>query len=301
MVAKSLIQQSLAPNTKKSYASSLLRYMDFIRCYFPTSKFFPVHLGQLQLFIAYLHTQKLTPNSVQSGLSAINYIHKIMGGSDIFDNFWINKITTGYRKSHVQSPDSRQPITVDILFDLCHAAEELVNVPHLRYMLQSMFLLSFFALLRVGEITVMSLDSYNANLLQLSNIKINATGQVVINFTKFKHSCPSQPYTLTIRPNPGRFSLPITLAKYISLRGNSPGPLFCYNNKPILHSFYTKNLQTLLKHIGLDTNVFKSHSFRIGSATNAFINGASNQQLQHMGRWKSNAFEKYIRIHNLNL
>ena len=137
MVANSLIRQSLASNTKKSYATSLLRYMDFIKCYFPTSTFFPVNFYELQLYISYLHTQKFTPNTTQTNLSAINYIQKIMGGKDIFENFWTNKLITGYKKSYIQSPDTRQPITLDILFNLCSATEKLVETPYLRLLLQS--------------------------------------------------------------------------------------------------------------------------------------------------------------------
>jgi hypothetical protein len=45
----------------------------------------------------------------------------------------------------------------------------------------------------------------------------------------------------------------------------------------------------------------KGHSFRIGAATAAAIQGASDEDIQRMGRWKSQAFKRYIRIPVLQL
>lgn len=46
---------------------------------------------------------------------------------------------------------------------------------------------------------------------------------------------------------------------------------------------------------------YQAHGFRIGAATSAAESGASDIQIQSMGRWKSGAFQKYIRIPILNL
>jgi hypothetical protein len=40
----------------------------------------------------------------------------------------------------------------------------------------------------------------------------------------------------------------------------------------------------------------RPHSFRIGAATFAAAQGYTSCQIKKMGRWNSNAFEKYIRI-----
>ena len=46
---------------------------------------------------------------------------------------------------------------------------------------------------------------------------------------------------------------------------------------------------------GLPRGKYSSHSLRIGGATTAIMYGASEAQLKIMGRWKSDAFKKYIR------
>ena len=55
-----------------------------------------------------------------------------------------------------------------------------------------------------------------------------------------------------------------------------------------------------LKAFGLDSTRYKSHSFRISAASFAAERGMSDAQIRALGRWKSNAFLKYIRIPSLS-
>lgn len=51
----------------------------------------------------------------------------------------------------------------------------------------------------------------------------------------------------------------------------------------------------LEKLAGLDTKLYKTHSFRIGAASNAWASGASQQSIAIEGRWKSSCLLNYIR------
>lgn len=73
------------------------------------------------------------------------------------------------------------------------------------------------------------------------------------------------------------------------------------DGNPVSRQFFTENLQNSLAFCGLDTKRYQSHSFRIGAATAASDLGASDIQIQNMGRWKSKAFKKYIRVPVLTL
>ena len=48
------------------------------------------------------------------------------------------------------------------------------------------------------------------------------------------------------------------------------------------------------------TNI-KSHSFRIGGATNAISKGVPYEKVKEMGRWQSDAAKRYIRIPSINI
>ena len=88
---------------------------------------------------------------------------------------------------------------------------------------------------------------------------------------------------------------------YLSLRGFSNGPLFMTPNGTAVsrHSF-TQILSLVFQRCDLDSSKYKGHSFRIGAATFAAENGFSDVQIRAMGRWKSDAFRKYIRIPSLS-
>ena len=86
------------------------------------------------------------------------------------------------------------------------------------------------------------------------------------------------------------------LLAYLNLRGTSPGPLFCWPDlSPISRNFFTKALADSLRFCDLDVSGYKSHSFRIGAASWAAFKGMSDAQIRAFGRWKSNAFLRYIR------
>ena len=50
---------------------------------------------------------------------------------------------------------------------------------------------------------------------------------------------------------------------------------------------------------GLAPSRYKGHSFRIGTASHAVDRGLSDAQIHALGRWKSNAFQRYIRVPSL--
>lgn len=73
------------------------------------------------------------------------------------------------------------------------------------------------------------------------------------------------------------------------------------NKLPVSKQFFTHHLRTALAFCNLDLQRYQSRSFRIGAATTAASLGFSGIQIQNMGRLRSNAFRKYIRIPTLNL
>ena len=63
---------------------------------------------------------------------------------------------------------------------------------------------------------------------------------------------------------------------------------------PITYSQFQKRLRELICKIGLNPNLFSSHSFRRGGATLASRAGVSPNSIQLMGDWKSDCYKKYI-------
>jgi hypothetical protein len=78
---------------------------------------------------------------------------------------------------------------------------------------------------------------------------------------------------------------------------NVTGALYCHaNGKPITRYQFSAVLRKVLISDGIQSDNFKSHSFRIGTASEASVNGISDSKIMELGRWKSQAVKNYLRL-----
>jgi len=167
-----------------------------------------------------------------------------------------------------------------------------------------MFALAFFAALRVGEMTTTAGKSAE-NILLLSQAFIlkDSTGCIVaikLSRRNYKHSDPSHTTNIIVYRDKPVYAVTLLL-DYLHVRGQTEGPLFRWpDNKTISRSYVNQCLTQALIFSGLDTKFYKTHSFQIGAASWAAAKGLSDTQIRQLGRWKSNAFLRYIRTPTLN-
>jgi hypothetical protein len=57
----------------------------------------------------------------------------------------------------------------------------------------------------------------------------------------------------------------------------------------------------ILQFIGIDHSHYRGHSLRIGAATHFASLGYSEAYIKKLGRWNSNAIERYIRVSSFTL
>ena len=87
------------------------------------------------------------------------------------------------------------------------------------------------------------------------------------------------------------------LEEFTLLRGGMQGPLFSTpGGRPYSTTAAREDLTSVMSFCGFDTKRYKSHSFRIGVASDAALRGFSDAQIRLMGRWRSDAFRQYIRL-----
>ena len=144
----------------------------------------------------------------------------------------------------------------------------------------------------------------STNLIRITQLDrlVDKKGNVKalqLTLINYKHSDPGQNFVVYIYPE--SLCCPVQLLlQYVSLRGYAPGPLFCWpDGTPITRTFFVTQLKAALKFNNLDCALYKAHSFRIGAASWATAKGFSDPQIRLLGRWKSNAFLKYIRTPSL--
>lgn len=254
----------------------------------------PVSVATLSLFLASLFAKGYAPSTLTSYNSAIGYLHKLNGLEDPSSSVFIIKFLQGARKTRAHV-DTRLPITISILHKLVAALNTIASNVYYKTLYQSMFLTAFYGLLRVGEMTTFPNDK-TTHCLKFRDIERHALGFTLI-FRTHKYSLPGRVSKVVIKRQPDSITCPVLhMQSYLSMRGNNTGYLFIHpDGTPVSRSQFTDVLNNALSFIGLSPTSYKGHSFRIGSCTWHMEQGFTDTQLRSLGRWRSNAFLKYIR------
>ena len=282
-----LIQASLSSATVKSYNATLVQFQTFLSTLDNRYHGLPANAGQVVLFIAELYRSGLTAATIMSKMSAISYYHKLQSLPDPLSHFIAQKALAGVRKL-ASSSDTRLPITLSLLQQMLDSARWVTSSHYYTKLFKAMMCLSFFALLRPGEVT------HSPHNLMLNQVQL-IDQQITVTFMSFKHH-NGQPVSLVI-PAQQQAPCPVQALKdYLEARKLSPGPLFChFGSKPISYSQYNNWFHQLLDVLSVK-QVYGLHSFRIGCATLAASKNISSVIIKQMGRWHSNAYVRYIRI-----
>lgn len=298
------MRSSLQPSSIPTYKRAWKLFNQFYHSVFHQAFCaLPISPPVLALFIAYLFDSHYAPSTVNTYISALGYSHKLMGFSDPSKIFYVSQMLKGYSKVGFRL-DSRLPITVPILDQLVSAATSLQGSLYQISQFRAMCSLAFYAFLRIGEITLVPRHGSNPplQLYQLTKL-LNPTGALVgfkVMFQNFKHNYNQRPFSVVISRQ--HHSCPVELlCNYLAMRGTRPGPLFMTGDGlPISRATFSNQLSLAIQLCGLSPSRYKGHSFRIGAASHAADQGFSDAQIRLLGRWKSNAFHKYIRLPSLS-
>lgn len=252
----------------------------------------PSHIA---LFIAHLHHKQCSPKSISTYLSAVAFVHKLKNDCDPTQSFLVRKLVAGcYRVN--PSVDMRLPVTVEVLDKIINSLSHVSSTVFEAVLFRAMFLFAFNAFARVGEL---AMTNTSTNLIQFENLSFASEVDqpaVHVVFSDFKHNVQRKRHAISFSHGPSSYSAVKALEDYIQYRGNGKGPVFLMlNMKPVPRSYFDRILRSCLSFAGLDSSVYKGHSFRIGAATYWSQQGMSDSQIRSCGRWSSNAFKKYIR------
>ena len=80
-------------------------------------------------------------------------------------------------------------------------------------------------------------------------------------------------------------------------RGKAAGPLFvCEDGQFLTRARFVMEVKKALELAGVNAAEFNGHSFRIGAASTAAARGMEDSLIKMLGRWESDAYQRYIRI-----
>lgn len=293
-----ILSASLASNTWNSYNNGIERFETF-RVNYGLTTIWPPPVHHLANFIAYLSKMSFAPSTIRLYISSVGFANKLKGLEDTTQSFLIQKLMNGTNKLYGKA-DIRQPITIDMLTKFEIALKHVCFSQYEAVMFMSAFSLSFFGLLRIGEITI-SKACEAPRIIQYSNIEIVKESNVYYILLTIKFSKTDQfgiSNTIQINEEKVNFTVcPVrTLKKFLGVRPHFFGPLYChFNKKPVTRNQFIKVLQDCLKYLGFAQEAIKCHSFRIGGCTYLFQKGTDEAMIKKKGRWTSDCFKRYIR------
>lgn len=268
-------------------------FQTFLRSFSIPSPSFPVSATHLAHFLVSLHDRGLSYGTIRTYVSAIAFPHKMAEQTDPTESFLIAKTLQGIKNQQSTRTSHRLlPITKNILHQLVDSLPFSVNDTYSRAMWKAIFLLTYHACLRSGEV-VSSNNTDNIIGLHQVNLQLNS---LFITFYKFKHSQGATP-TLCIKPDQNTCYCPLqALRQYLQVRGSQPGFLFIdKHSAPPTRLQFAHLLKSTLTMTGHPAHRYNTHSFRIGRATQLASDNHSDATIRTAGRWHSSAYRRYIR------
>lgn len=197
-----------------------------------------------------------------------------------------------------EPPKRKLPITLDILKAVFVRCDESYDDK----LLKAAMSLAHYGLLRAAEFTIQS--SFNPEInLCIGDITFNYDETCYLNvcIKKSKTDVKNCGFDLKIGCSGLSVCAMCNMTDFIKLRMSlgkttMTSPLFMYRNGTYLtRSVFVNSFKSKLKLAGYETSGFSGHSFRIGGATSAAAAGLADWEIKVLGRWTSDAYQRYIR------
>ena len=300
--ADKFLRDGLAASSRTTYAAGQGRYIHF--CNTAKVPATPATEYTLILFITHLASTNISYATIKVYLSAIRHMHVYRGWHNHFNQQLtprLQLILRGIRKhqSSTHVPRVRLPITVQIL----HSIRRLLSQKPKSYattMLWAACSLAFFAFLRVSEFTIPQEGLYDPSChLSLQDIAVDIRDTPRLMQVDLKQSKTDpfrQGVTLYLGATDSTICPIKAVLSYLAIRGGHAGPLFLsQSGKGLTRHMFTTELDSLLAELNLNKHHYNSHSFRIGAATTAMQAKIPETHIQMLGRWRSDAYQRYIK------
>ena len=186
-----------------------------------------------------------------------------------------------------------------------------VNQPFLAAMYRAAVVICYYGLLRIGEIAVTA----SGHTLKAKDIHLAVDKKklLLVLYSSKTHGKAETPQQIKIEANnysiynryqkslKGRKYCPfIIINHYLKIRGGyreDDDSLFVFQDYQSLQpAQFRKVLKRCIQQLGLNKDLYDTHSLRGGRASDLLKLGNSVEQIKRLGRWKSNAVYKYLKF-----
>ena len=299
--ADRLVQMAWAPKTLRMYEVGMSNFNKFRIKTEDRNVSAPATPLQITRFIASMSLENKAPSTIAAYVSAISNWHKSNRFVDPCNDFLVKKALKGVSK-RPSGQELREPITLELLKKLVNALGPVCESLYEQKMFKCAYLLAFFGLFRIGEIVADTKDRAQKSVILINDISLKPGFlKILVRFSKTDQTGRTNSIIFEGQKKNPLCPVEATL-EFIKVRGPKPGPFMMHYNGTFLSRFqFNKVLAMTLQIAEPGITNIKTHSFRIGGATNAMFKGIPYSKIQEMGRWKSDAAKRYIRQININV
>ena len=282
----SLIDASIADNTKTAYQSRIRAYL---RCAenigIKDTDAYPASPEIVAAYLAYLSGQNAAYSTVAQTCAALKVMHESQGHPTPTNAPVVKQLLKGYRRKHGIAPHKKAAATIDIIREMIDALTESYRRGEhdiIRLARDTAIIMTgFCGAFRRSELRDLDLDDLtwitkDQRDVILINVRKSKTDQEGVGMTKVLYAADDKRYC------------PVTLLRrWIRLSGITTGPLF----RPIRRGGHvqttrltTQNLARIIKgaallaHIDLDIS---GHSLRSGFVTTAIRQGKTERSIMN--------------------
>ena len=284
------------------YSAGWNRYCKFTNLYAISPN--PITIEKVTLFVAFLGTQGLAVSTIESYLATLRHMLLMSNPSCTKPSFHSPHMAILLRGiKRVQSQAGPRLVRLPITASLMRRIKTVLAGQPFSYnnvLLWAACCTGFFGFLRCGEFLVPDgVQFSHDDHLCLSDISIDTTtpSWTVSLHIKVSKTDQFRQGSTVVLGSTGADICPVAaIVDYLQFRGSSPGPLFqMEDGKPLRRKLFTTQVQQTLSLAGFDPSLFNGHSFCIGAATTANLVGVPETTIQLLGRWRSAAYQRYIR------
>ena len=299
-VLEKLKQKKNRDSTKAIYHNAWRNFNHFMLRLDKRPKFWE---ERVQLFCAYLVEKGTQSSMLKTYVSAIKSVLKDDNYKWDDNKVLLSSITRGCRVIN-DKIQYRLPLKLSLLEMILFEIGRLWDgvQPYLELMYRTLFGISYYGLMRVGEVTKSN------HVLKGKDVHIGTNKEkilLVLHSSK-THSPSNLPQEIKITSNnlgdmgKSRNFCPFVLIRqYMKVRGNyksAKEQFFIFaDGLEVSAAQARRTLKTLLARLNTDPTHFNFHLLRIRRLCDLYRWGYSVERIMKIGRWKSSAIYRYLR------
>lgn len=288
----------LATTTRDLYSTAFRSYMRHCRLYLDCSAL-PATIQSLASWAARLGLDRIKTKTIKGYICGLRSAHIDRGYFDYtaFSSPLLLRVIRGIKRRQGDGVlRERKAITRDVLLDVLSTFDVTTRSGATFH---AAFCLAFAGFLRAGEFTWDTHDLSDANFanwfITRSSIKLLAN-RLELDIPASKTDPFRKGVTLRIAAAGDAGCAIASLKRMLLIAPGRPtDPLFNTGEGAFNRKRITDVLRQKLRSLGHGDH-YASHSFRRGAATEARNSGVPEAMIMLLGRWKSDAYLRYIEI-----